>query len=63
MIKKLIELYGKDDFEYKILKTFESSYQALQFEANLLKYAIKRKDYVNIGKNFLFKTEHEFLKN
>ena len=63
MIKKLIELYGKDDFEYKILKTFESYYQALQFEANLLKYAIKRKDYVNIGKNFLFKTELEFLKH
>ena len=46
-IHKLIDLYGKLDFKFKILHVFETSEQAILKELKYLKVAVKRKDYIN----------------
>jgi hypothetical protein len=52
-VSKLIEIYGKSDFKFKILKCFgENSKNCLDYERNLLKFAVKRKDYLNLRYNF-----------
>jgi hypothetical protein len=60
-VKKLIDLFGKDDFKFKILKVFPSAYEALKYENNLNKLAFYRNDYLNIHFNFIGNhTEDEF---
>lgn len=61
LIKELILIYGKQDFEFKILKTFSTKYDTLLFEKRLLDLAVKKVDYLNIHKGFLPKTEQEYL--
>ena len=53
LIKKLIELYGVDDFEYRIVKKFECEFEAQKYENELLNIAVKRNDYLNLKKDFL----------
>lgn len=62
-IKLLIDIYGKDDFEYKILKTFDNEYEAMNFERKLLVYAVKKDDYLNLHVNFMESTEEDYLRN
>lgn len=52
-VKKLLDIFGKDDFKFKILKTFNSAYLALQYEYSLTKFAVYRSDYLNLHSTFL----------
>lgn len=47
-VHKLIEIFGVEDFEYKILHTFKSAEQAILKEAKYIKIAMKRDDYLNM---------------
>lgn len=60
LVKKLINHYGKDDFEFKVLKKFNSKFEAIQYEQLLLKTACIRKDYLNIHSGYNFQTEKDF---
>jgi hypothetical protein len=48
-VKKLIDLYGKGSFAYKIHKTFSSVEETMEYEAYVLKTfkVLKRKDWLN----------------
>lgn len=60
-VKELIDIFGKDDFTFRIIKTFTSKYDALKFENNLNRLAFYRKDYLNIHYNFIGrKTEDQY---
>jgi len=52
-VKKLIEMYGKDDFIFKILKICVDEYQALAYENRLNRLAVRRQDYLNLHYNFI----------
>lgn len=52
-VKKLINMFGKEDFVFRIIKTFEKEYDALKYENDLNKIAFHREDYVNFHYNFL----------
>lgn len=58
-VAHLIETYGKEDFKFKILKEFETPYEALTYENNLILRAAGRKDYVNLHPNFLGSRDEE----
>ena len=61
-VKGLIDLFGKEDFTFRIIKTFEKEHGALKYENNLNRIAFKRDDYLNLHYNFLGdKTEEEWL--
>lgn len=61
-VKKLVKLFGKEDFIFRILKTFDTAFEALQYENKLNRLAFQRKDYLNLHYNFLGdKTEQIFL--
>lgn len=53
IIKTLIELYGKEDFEYRIIREFECGYEALKYENKLNRLAVTKKDYCNLHYNFI----------
>lgn len=63
LIHALIKIYGVDDFEFKILKTFTNEYDTLKFERHLLGFAIKKDDYVNVHKNFLTDNKEDYFFN
>lgn len=63
VIKKLIEIYGKDDFECKVLKSFSDEHDAIKYERHLLKIAINRDDYLNISCNFLVDNKDQYYVN
>lgn len=46
-IKKLINVYGIEDFQYKILHVYTTPEEAILKELEYVKLAIKHKDYVN----------------
>lgn len=52
-VKALIDMFGKDDFKYKILKTFTTRFECLSYENNLNRIAFYRDDYLNIHYNFI----------
>lgn len=52
-VHALIDSFGKDDFKFKILKTFESTYEALCYENKMIRLALLRDDYVNLHPNFI----------
>lgn len=52
-VRKLIDLYGKEDFKYKILKTFDTPYEALTYENSMIRLALKKEGYVNLHPNFI----------
>jgi len=58
-IKKLITLFGVDDFKIKVLKQFSNNYEAMQYENKLLRIAIKRDDYLNLHANFIGDLTHD----
>jgi len=60
LVHKLIETYGSEDFECKILKTFNDEHDALKYERNLVEIASNRSGYLNLHHNFVIddKTEH-----
>jgi len=61
-IKKLIDVFGVDDFTYKILKTFDSAYSTLKYENHLIRLAIHKDDYLNLHCNFIGEmSEEEYL--
>jgi hypothetical protein len=63
-VKNLIKLYGKEDFVFRIIKTFENHYDAIKFESELLKIATKRDDYLNMHAGYLGDlNEEELLEN
>lgn len=62
-IKLLIDIYGKEDFEFKILKTFEKEYDAKVYEQSLLKYAVLKNDYLNLHTGFNFLKEEDYQKH
>jgi len=62
LVKNLIVIYGKEDFEFKILKTFNSTFEALKYENSLTIIAAKRKDYLNIHPGFITQ-EKDFIIN
>ena len=47
-IHKLIELYGKEDFKYKIVKIFKTAEEAILQEHQYTLKAIKKEKYLNI---------------
>lgn len=55
----LIETYGKDDFKSKILKEFDTPYEALTYENKLIRLAAYREDYLNLHPNFLGNRDEE----
>jgi len=63
LIHKLIEVYGKDDFDCRIIKKFDSDFETLAFERKLLDVAVYRDDYLNLHKNFVASSEEEFEMN
>lgn len=63
LVKKLIKLYGQEDFELKILRTFESELEAIKYERQLLNYAVLREDYLNIHVNFITDSEELYFQN
>lgn len=62
-IKLLRDIYGDDDFEYKILKVFDAAYDALLYERKLLECAVKREDYLNFHTNYVESSEEDFVRN
>lgn len=63
LIHELVKIYGVEDFDYRIIKRFDSAYDALSYERKLLDCAVPRFDYLNIHRNFVQNTEQEFLDN
>ena len=60
-VKELIDIFGPEDFSYKILKTFDCSYEALVYENTLNRLAFYRDDYLNCHSNFIGQmTEGEY---
>jgi len=63
-IKKLIELYGKEDFQYRILKTFNTSYETLKYERELIDLSFLKENYINFHNNFIGNmNERRFIEN
>lgn len=63
-VQLLIEQFGVGDFKTKILKTFDTAYDAILYEKHLLQFAIKRDDYLNLHGGFIGSTaEEEFYTN
>lgn len=62
LVKNLITIYGKEDFEFKVLKIFNTAFEALKYENSLTVIAAKRKDYLNIHPGFIT-NEEDFLIN
>jgi hypothetical protein len=60
LVKKFIDVYGKDDFEYKILKIFDSEFETLRYERKLLNIAVHRKDYLNLHYNFVSENVNDY---
>lgn len=54
LIHQLIKRYGVDSFDYRIIKTFDNSEDAILYEAALLKKIVLRKDYANIACSMAF---------
>lgn len=64
VVKKLIDIYGKDDFIVRILQTFENEYEARKYEETLIKKVLEREDYMNVHSGFVSgKTEEVYLKD
>lgn len=49
IVHKLIDLYGEDDFKYKIVKIFNDRNEAILTEQKYTKKALKKKNYLNAG--------------
>jgi hypothetical protein len=47
-VHKLITIFGKNDFEFKIIHTFKTAEEAILREAQYVKLAVKRDDYLNL---------------
>ena len=61
LVKKLIEVYGKEDFQYRIIKIFDNDFSTLEYERKLLTIAIYKDDYLNLHKNFVHSSEEKYL--
>lgn len=53
LVKVLIDLYGKDDFYYKIIKNFDNDYDVLKYERFLIDLSYSKNDYLNLHPNFI----------
>jgi hypothetical protein len=60
LIHKLIEFYGVNDFEFKIIKTFNSVFDTLQYERKLISLSLLKDDYLNLHSNFVVESEEEY---
>jgi|AntDeeMinimDraft_6_1070357.scaffolds.fasta_scaffold03616_2 hypothetical protein len=49
IIKQLIEVYGKDDFDYQIRKTFSDATSAVKWEQRVIKRIIKNEKCINMS--------------
>lgn len=62
LVKNLISIYGIEDFEFKILKVFSNTFEAIKYENSLISLAAKREDYLNIHPGFIT-NEKDFIIN
>jgi len=59
-VSTLIELYGKEDFEVRVIKRFDDEFDALVYERHLLTLATPRMDYLNLHTNFASPTKEDY---
>jgi hypothetical protein len=48
VVHSLIKIFGKDDFNFKIVHTFETAEKAILKEAKYVKLAVNKEDYLNM---------------